>query len=99
MSKGLDPDQDRHSVGPDLGPNGLQRLSAEGKRVNLMCCANFVFTCIKWTPVETLLWFAFIIFLSQTRLYAGLVCANGSPLGFRVKNSKQITWPFGNCDT
>ena len=25
---GLDPDQDRHSVGPDLGPNCLQRLSA-----------------------------------------------------------------------
>ena len=27
VSKGLDPDQDRHSVGPDLGPNCLQRLS------------------------------------------------------------------------
>ena len=26
-SKDLDPDQDRHSVGPDLGPNCLQRLS------------------------------------------------------------------------
>ena len=25
----LDPDQDQHSVGPDLGPNCLQRLSAE----------------------------------------------------------------------
>ena len=31
MSNGLDPDQDRHSVGPDLGPNCLQRLSAENK--------------------------------------------------------------------
>ena len=31
MSNGLDPDQDRHSVGPDLGPNCLQRLWAEGK--------------------------------------------------------------------
>ena len=29
--KGLDPDQDRHSVGHDLGPNCLQRLSAEDK--------------------------------------------------------------------
>ena len=28
MSNGLDPDQDRHSVGPDLGPDYLQRLSA-----------------------------------------------------------------------
>ena len=27
----LDPDQDRHSVGPDLGPNCLQRLSADNK--------------------------------------------------------------------
>ena len=27
----LDPDQDRHSVGPDLGPSFLQRLSAEDK--------------------------------------------------------------------
>ena len=25
VSKSLDPDQDRHSVGPDLGPNCLQR--------------------------------------------------------------------------
>ena len=29
VSNGLDPDQDRHSVGPELGPNCLQRLSAE----------------------------------------------------------------------
>ena len=27
----LDSDQDRHSVGPDLGPNCLPRLSEEGK--------------------------------------------------------------------
>ena len=31
MSNGLklDPDQDRHSVGPDLDPDCLQRLSAD----------------------------------------------------------------------
>ena len=29
MSNGLDPDQDRRSVGPDPGPNCLQRLSAD----------------------------------------------------------------------
>ena len=29
MSNSLDPDQDRHFVGPDLGPNCLQRLSAD----------------------------------------------------------------------
>ena len=28
---GLDPDQDRCFVGPDLGPNCLQRLSADAK--------------------------------------------------------------------
>ena len=31
VSNGLDPDQDRRSVGPDLGPNCLQRLSAADK--------------------------------------------------------------------
>ena len=30
-SNGLDPDQDRHCVGPDLDPKGLQRLSADDK--------------------------------------------------------------------
>ena len=39
VSNCLNPDQARHSVGPDLGPNCLQRLSADklvGKRVELM---------------------------------------------------------------
>ena len=31
MSNGLDPDQDQHSFGPDLGPNCLQRISADDK--------------------------------------------------------------------
>ena len=31
MSNGLDPDQDRHTVGSDLGPNCLQRFSADVK--------------------------------------------------------------------
>ena len=31
MSNGLDPDQGRRSVGPDLDPNCLQRLSADDK--------------------------------------------------------------------
>ena len=36
MSNSLDPDQARHFVGPDLGPDCLQRLSAdiEGKELN-----------------------------------------------------------------
>ena len=32
MSTCLDTDQDRHSARPDLGPNCLQRLSADDKR-------------------------------------------------------------------
>ena len=40
MSNGLDPDQDGHSVGPDVGPNCLQRFPADdqqgkSKRVTL----------------------------------------------------------------
>ena len=31
MSSGLDPDQDQHSVGLDLGPKSLQKLSADNK--------------------------------------------------------------------
>ena len=31
MSNSLDQDQDRHSMGPDLGLNCLQRLSADDK--------------------------------------------------------------------
>ena len=31
VSNSLDPDQARHFVGPDLGPNSLQRLSADNK--------------------------------------------------------------------
>ena len=30
VSNGVDPDQDRHFVSPNLGPNCLQRLSADG---------------------------------------------------------------------
>ena len=29
VSNGLDPDQDRRSVGPDMGPNCLQRFKAD----------------------------------------------------------------------
>ena len=31
VSNALDPDQGRHSVGSDLGPNYLKRLSADDK--------------------------------------------------------------------
>ena len=35
MSNNLDPDQARNFVGPDLGPNCLQRLSADNQSVPL----------------------------------------------------------------
>ena len=44
VSNGFDTDQDRHSVGPDLGPNCLERLSADDKNcpskeiVKCPCC-------------------------------------------------------------
>ena len=34
VSNSLDPDQVRHLVGPDLGPNCLQRVKADGTKVN-----------------------------------------------------------------
>ena len=49
VSNSLDPDQDRHSVGPDLGLNSLQRLStveqmtkiaASKERVKLLSSAD-----------------------------------------------------------
>ena len=46
MSNGLDPDQDRRSVGPDLDQNSLQRLSADEKRrvSKMPFCIWFVYT-------------------------------------------------------
>ena len=48
VSNSLDPDQDQRSVGPDLGPNYLQRLSAEGKSRPLarkeLCFTSFLVT-------------------------------------------------------
>ena len=41
VSKGLDPYQDRHSVGPDLGPNCFQRLSADDKSLLTFFKINF----------------------------------------------------------
>ena len=35
VSNPLDPDQDLHFVGPDLGPNCLQRLSTDDKSRHL----------------------------------------------------------------
>ena len=36
VSNSLDPDQDQHSVGPDLGPNCLQRLFADDNVLSVL---------------------------------------------------------------
>ena len=51
MSNGLDADQDRHFVGPDLGPNCLQWLSAV-KNVEELSCPNIKVNMI-WHIVKT----------------------------------------------
>ena len=40
VSNSLDPDQARHFVGPDLGPNCLQRLSADDNGPT--CCKRVI---------------------------------------------------------
>ena len=47
MPNSLDPDQDRHSVGPNLGPNCLKRLSADVKshRPFLTLALSRLFLC------------------------------------------------------
>ena len=54
MSNSLDPDQNRQPVGPDLGPNCLQRLSAERKeRVESNNKNLLLFVCfILYIPVK-----------------------------------------------
>ena len=43
MSNSLDPDQARHYVGLDLGPNCLQRLSADNKMSGWLLTLVFMF--------------------------------------------------------
>ena len=40
LSNSFDPDQVRHLIGPDLGPNCLQRLSADGTSYPLSTTTN-----------------------------------------------------------
>ena len=42
MSNGLDPDLDRHFVGPDLGPNCLQTTKFAASKVGV----HFKYFCI-----------------------------------------------------
>ena len=41
MSNSFDPDQDRHSAGPDLGPNCLEGLSADDNFMSPLASEEF----------------------------------------------------------
>ena len=47
MSNSLDPDQAQHSVGPDLGPNCLQRSAVDDKICGWQ--TEFCFTFTLWS--------------------------------------------------
>ena len=51
VSNDMDPDQDRHFVGLDLGPNCLQRLSADDKVAT--CKEGWNHYKAAWTTVYT----------------------------------------------
>ena len=67
MSNGLDPDQDRLSVSPDLGPNCLQRLSADGKS----CCKQGKRTPMLMYPaglnINFLVWAFLYLFMREAK--------------------------------
>ena len=49
MLNNLDPDQARHLVGPDLGPNSLQRsISAEARHLYMII--SKLYQCIIYKP-------------------------------------------------
>ena len=48
----LDPEQARHFVGPDLGPNCLQRLSADYTRRQRVNCYCRIFLTLKFKGID-----------------------------------------------
>ena len=57
VANSLDPDQARHTVGPDLGPSYLQSLSADdtSRQRILIICMMMVFSI--WLDTINLGWF------------------------------------------
>ena len=52
MSNSLGPDQARHFVWPDLGPNCLQKVSA-GKELNIALCSRYKYQNLRsWSMVH-----------------------------------------------
>ena len=64
VSNSLDPDQAQHVVGPDLGPNCLQKLSADDtsrQRVKIVS-TTLTLPCQKYAWVDKLLIHKFVNF-------------------------------------
>ena len=59
LSNGSDPYQDQHSVDPDLGPNCLQRVSADDKSCPLRQIVNIFPICL------FLIWYTLYIIINH----------------------------------
>ena len=67
MSNRLDPDQDRHSLGPDLGTNCLQKLSADNtSRQRVKSTNSTVLVVHSHTVMMNVLSARLIIYLIRT---------------------------------
>ena len=70
-SNSLDPDQARHFVGPDLGPNCLQKLSADDT-YNETSCAQCVYYVNYGYPLQIYLKKTFIRCMSFLKSFKGI---------------------------
>ena len=52
MSNGLDPDQDRHFVGPDLGPNCFAKFIGRRREAFFMSTRAVVFMVVYFENLE-----------------------------------------------
>ena len=83
VSNNLDPDQDRHSISPDLGPNCLQWFLADDKRKELKSKSGpvhfhfkgswVIFSIIIQILIECMVWY-FTVCMCPTKRTLGFVC-------------------------
>ena len=75
MSNRLDPDQAQHFVGPDLGPNCLQRLSPDDKSLQVGIVLNTE------QHLDTTFWLKSISFGSNIFYLAKVLATTNSERG------------------
>ena len=81
VSYSLNPDQGGHFVGPDLGPNYLQRLSADDTSRQRVNCLSAVYTTV--------------ILLSHLLMYFGsLYCKQLGPKSNCSQGTRLISIPY-----